>query len=106
MVQSHDKRFATDPELPGSRCKSPCQLKRRLYQEDNDQERKKQYKKWFEEKNKDAQFGASGARLFDAWCKNHTSECRTFCLNFLAALIAVKNPLAQSQEREIRARID
>ena len=72
----------------------------------DDQARKKEYKKWFDEKNKNAQFGASGAILFDAWCKNHTSECRTFCLNFLAALIAVKNPFAQSQEREIRAKID
>ena len=69
-------------------------------------ERRKAYKRWFFEQQGKDSFGASSARLFDEWCKKHPLECRKFCLSFLAALVAVKNPLILAKQDEVKRKID
>ncbi|MBO7329575.1 MAG: ATP-binding protein [Lentisphaeria bacterium] len=72
----------------------------------SEQEKKKRYKKWFDEQQRDGHFGPSSATLFEEWCKRNSQICRDFCISLLEALIEVKNPLVQAQEKEIRDKIN
>ena len=48
----------------------------------------------------------NSATLFEEWCKRNSQICRDFCISLLEALIEVKNPLVQAQEKEIRDKIN